>query len=142
MRILFLLLSFFYLPTTALAEDGSSTRLMLIAKVNQFNAAIKEGDKEKYADVFIEDMLFTWSNNGQLYSLESILPNVQPTPDFNPIVDEYRFRNFGNSAILNFRSRSSETEIGTRVTLSFVLIDGKWKVAALQSTKIIPFETD
>ena len=37
--------------------------------------------------MFVEDFVFTWSRDGQIYSREMILPNVVPTPAFDPMVE-------------------------------------------------------
>ncbi len=120
------------------AED----REALLARIDQFNSTIREGDKDGYADVFVDDFVFTWSRNGQIYDRESILPNVVPTPDYNPLVDEHIVRIYGDSAIVNYRVRKEEGEDGARVTFSYARIDGGWKVVASHSTPIVVDEEE
>ena len=115
-------------------------RQQLLAKIDQFNSAIRQGDKQKYSDVFTDDFIFTWSRNGQIYNKEMILPNVVPTPDYNPIVDEVLMRQYGDSAIVNYRVRQKEQDAGARVTFSYSRINGEWKVIATHSTPIVPPE--
>jgi hypothetical protein len=115
-------------------------RGQLLARVDQFNESIRDGDVERYADVFVEDFVFTWAPDGQIYSPESILPNVVPTPDHAPIVDEVLVRRYGEGAVLNARIRQQEDEPGVRVTFSFALVEGAWKVLSYQSTQIAEAE--
>lgn len=120
-------------PTPTAAED----RAALLAKVEQFNSAIREGDKQKYGDVFVDDFVFTWSRNGQVYDRATILPNVVPTPDFEPLVDEVIVRTYGDGAIVNYRVRKQPEDAGARVTFAYARIDGEWKVMASHSTTIV-----
>ncbi len=122
-------------PPPANAEDD---REKLLARVEQFNDAIREGDVQKYADVFVDDFVFTWSRDGQIYAPDSIFPNVVPTPDHRPIVDEIIVRTYGNSAIVNCRMRQRADENGSRTTFSFARVNGVWKVIASHSTPITP----
>ena len=69
-------------PSATQADD----REQLLARIEQFNDAIREGDVEKYADVCVDDFVFTWAPDGQIYAPETIFPNVVPTPDHDPIV--------------------------------------------------------
>lgn len=134
-------LLFFLASTSALADQvQTEDRQLLLDKIEQFNSAIREGDKEKYSDVFTDDFIFTWSRNGQNFTKEMILPNVVPTPDFNPIVDEVEMRQYGDSAIVSFRTRQKAKDAGVRVTFSYSKIKGKWKVTSSHSTIIIPPE--
>jgi len=119
------------------APSAASDHEQLIARVDQLHDAIREGDKEKYADVFVDDFVFTWSRNGQIYDRASILPNVVPTPDFAPLVDETLVRIYGDSAIVNVRVRQKPEDAGARVTFSYARIDGVWKVVASHSTPIV-----
>lgn len=122
---------------TRAATSPDEDREQLIARVDQFHDAIREGDKEKYGDVFVEDFVFTWSRNGQIYDRATILPNVVPTPDFAPLVDEALVRIFGDSATVTFRVRQKPEDAGARVTFSCARIDGVWKVVASQGTPIV-----
>ena len=122
---------------TPSTPTNSSDREQLLAKIEQFNSGIREGDKQKYGDVFVEDFVFTWSRNGQIYDREMILPNVVPTPSYDPIVDERIVRIYGDSAVVNYRVRKNEEDAGTRVTFSYARIDGDWKVVASHSTTIV-----
>ncbi len=122
--------------TPSMSADGGD-REQLIAKIDQFNSAIREGDKQKYGDVFVEDFVFTWSRDGQIYNREMILPNVVPTPGFDPMVDELIVRIYGDSAVANYRVRKNQGDAGTRVTFSYARIDGDWKVVASHSTTIV-----
>lgn len=115
------------------AED----RQRLLQRVEQFNQAIRDGDLESYTDVFVDDFVFTWAPDGQIYSPESIFPNVVPTPDHNPDVDQIIVRIYGDAAIVNARMRQPPNEIGTRTTFSFARVEGVWKVVAYQSTQIV-----
>ena len=117
-------------PSTSAETDDHR---QLVARIDQFNSAIREGDPEKYADVFVDDFVFTWSRNGQIYDREMILPNVVPTPDFDPTVDELIVRTYGDSAVVNYRVRRKPEDAGTRVTFSYAKIDGEWKVVASHS---------
>jgi len=112
-------------------------REQLVARIDQFNSAIREGDKEKYADVFVDDFVFTWSRDGQIYDREKILPNVVPTPDYDPSVDEVIVRIYGDTAVVNYRVRRRPADTGTRVTFSYARIAGEWKVLASHSTAIV-----
>ncbi len=124
-------------PPTEPAADADRDRAALLARIEQFNSAIREGDKEKYADVFTPDFVFTWSRNGQIYDRETILPNVVPTPDYAPLVDEEIVRVHGDTAVTNYRVRKKEGDAGVRVTFSCARIDGVWKVVASHSTAIV-----
>jgi len=115
----------------------AADRAQLVAKIEQFNSSIREGDKQKYGDVFVEDFIFTWSRDGQIYDRATILPNVVPTPDFAPIVDELLVRTYGDSAVVNYRVRKEPEDDGVRVTFSYARIDGEWKVMASHSTAIV-----
>ena len=126
--------------STPAPADDAADRDQLVAKIEQFNSAIREGDKQKYADVFVDDFVFTWSRNGQIYDREMILPNVVPTPDFNPVVDEVIVRIYGDSAIVNFRVSKDPEAAGARVTFSCARIGGEWKVLASHSTTIVTEE--
>jgi hypothetical protein len=126
--------------TPSTPADDAADREQIVAKIEQFNSAIREGDKQKYADVFVDDFVFTWSRNGQIYDRETILPNVVPTPDFNPVVDEVIVRIYGDSAIVNFRVSKDPQAAGARVTFSCARIEGEWKVLASHSTKIVTEE--
>jgi hypothetical protein len=119
--------------------DPAEQRALLIQKIEDFHRSIREGDKEGYAGVFTDDFVFTWSRNGQIYDKESILPNVVPTPDFHPLVDELLVRIHGDAAVLNFRVRKSEGEgePGARVTFSCGRVGDEWKVLASHSTPIV-----
>lgn len=123
-------------PTTSVDTDRDA----LVARIDQFHRSIREGDKAGYADVFVDDFVFSWSRNGQVYDRAMILPNVVPTPDFEPIVDELQVRVRGDAAIANFRVRKATDEAGARVTFSYARIDGVWKVLASHSTTIVPPE--
>ncbi len=112
-------------------------REQLIARIDQFDSAIREGDKQKYGDVFVEDFVFTWSRDGQIYNREMILPNVVPTPAFDPMVDELIVRIYGDSAVVNYRVRKKADDVGKRVTFSYARIEGEWKVMASHSTAIV-----
>ncbi len=116
-------------------------RQKLLDKVEQYNSAIREGDKKKYSDVFTDDFIFTWGRNGQIYNKKVILPNVVPTPDHKPIVDEVLMRQYGNSAVVNCRVRKSEKDTGTRVTFNYSKIKGEWKVITIQGTPIVAPES-
>ncbi|MEM7167454.1 MAG: nuclear transport factor 2 family protein [Planctomycetota bacterium] len=116
---------------------GTGDRQRLIDKIEQFNRAIREGDKDKYASVFVADFVFTWSRDGQVYDREMILPNVVPTPDYQPIVDEIRTRIYGDSAVANYRVRRNLDDSGTRVTFAYARIGDDWKVVASHSTAIV-----
>jgi peptidylprolyl isomerase len=122
--------------TQASAQDATD-RDRLLAKVEQFNAAIREGDVDKYADVFVEDFVFTWSRDGQVWSPESIFPNVVLTPDYSPLVDEVVVRINGDAAVVNYRSRTNADDSGVRVTFSFARVDGQWKAQAYQTTAVV-----
>ena len=122
------------------APTAEQDREHLLARIQQFNDAIREGDVEKYADVFVDDFVFTWAPDGQIYSPESIFPNVVPTPDHAPTVDEVVVRTLGDAAIVNVRMRQPPNELGVRVTFSFARVDGVWKVLAYQSTQIVETE--
>jgi hypothetical protein len=125
--------------TPSAAED----REHLVARIEQFNSAIREGDQQKYADVFVDDFVFTWSRNGQIYDREAILPNVVPTPEYDPIVDELIVRTYGDAATVTYRVRQKPEDAGARVTFSYGRIDGVWKVLASHGTKIVePEETE
>ena len=87
--------------------------------------------------MFVDDFVFTWSRNGQIYDRESILPNVVPTPDYAPLVDEEIVRIYGDSAIVNYRVRKAEDEPGARVTFSYARVGDEWKVVASHSTPIV-----
>jgi hypothetical protein len=126
------------LVSCATPPTDAADRAQLIARIDQFNSAIRGGDKQQYADVFVDDFVFTWSRNGQLYDRETILPNVVPTPDFDPTVDEVIVRIYGDSAIVNYRVRKEPGDAGARVTFSYARIDGVWKVVASHSTTIVP----
>lgn len=116
--------------------SADADRERLLARVTQFHDAIREGDKDAYADVFVDDFVFTWSRDGRLYDREAILPNVVPTPDFAPLVDEEIVRIRGDAAIVCFRVRKSADDTGARVTFSCARIDGAWKVLASHGTPI------
>ena len=117
--------------------SDSEVRAALLARVDQFNESIRDGDVERYADVFVDDFVFTWAPDGQIYTPESIYPNVVPTPDHAPIVDEVLVRRYDGGAVLNARIRPQQDEAGVRVTFSFALVDGVWKVLSYQSTQIV-----
>ena len=70
------------------SETAIDDRELLLGRIEQFNEAIREGDLEKYSDVFVADFVFTWAPDGQIYAPQSIFPNVVPTPDHDPVVDE------------------------------------------------------
>jgi hypothetical protein len=123
-------------PSTTPRSDDAD-RELLIAKIEQFNSAIRAGDKAQYGDVFVEDFLFTWSRDGQIYDRATILPNVVPTPDYDPLVDEILVRIHGDSAAINYRVRMKPEDTGVRVTFSCARIDDEWKVLASQSTVIV-----
>ena len=123
---------------TPQAPSAELDREQLLARIAQFNDSIRDGDKEGYADVFVPDFVFTWSRNGQIYDRESILPNVVPTPDHAPLVDEEIVRIDGDTAIVNYRVRRKPEDAGARVTFSYARIDGVWKVLASHSTPIVP----
>lgn len=55
-------------PAATEAEDSEQ----LLARIEQFNEAIREGDVEKYTDVFVDDFVFTWAPDGQIYTPEEI----------------------------------------------------------------------
>ena len=118
-------------------SQHTDDRAQLIARIDQFNSAIREGDKQKYGDVFVEDFVFTWSRDGQIYDREMILPHVVPTPDYQPLVDELIVRIYGDSAVVNYRVRKKPEDVGTRVTFSYARINGEWKVVASHSTAIV-----
>ena len=118
----------------------AEVREQLLARVDQFNESIRDGDVDRYADVFVEDFVFTWAPDGQIYSPESIYPNVVPTPDHAPTIDELLVRRYGDGAVLNARIRQQDDEPGVRVTFSFALVDGVWKVLSYQSTQIVESE--
>ena len=119
-------------PAATEAED----REQLLARIEQFNEAIREGDVEKYTDVFVDDFVFTWAPDGQIYAPEEIFPNVVPTPDHAPSVDELVVRIYGDAAIVNARMKQLPHEAGVRVTFSFARVESAWKVVAYQSTNI------
>lgn len=123
--------------TQPVAQD-TDDRAQLLARVEQFNRSIREGDRQGYADVFVDDFVFTWSRNGQIYDRETILPNVVPTPDHDPVADEFIVRTYGDSAVVNFRSRKDPGDAGVRVTFSYARVGGEWKVVSSHSTAIIP----
>lgn len=125
---------------TPAASTDAEVRELLVAKIDQFNRSIREGDRQGYADVFVEDFVFTWSRNGQIYDRETILPNVVPTPDYDPLVDELIVRIYGDAAITNYRARKNDEDAGTRVTFSYARVDDEWKVVARHSTKIVEAE--
>jgi len=108
-----------------------------LARIDQFNESVRDGDVEKYSDVFVDDFVFTWAPDGQIYSPEDIFPNVVPTPDHAPSVDEVLVRIYGDAAIVNARMRQPPNEAGVRITFSFARVEGVWKVVAYQSTNII-----
>lgn len=138
-RVLALL--FFVISASALADQVSDEdRQPLLDKIEQFHSAIRDGNKKKYSDVFTDDFIFTWSRNGQNFTKEMILPNVVPTPDFNPTVDEIEMRQYGDSAIVSFRTRQKTKDAGVRVTFSYSKINGEWKVISSHSTIIVPPE--
>lgn len=141
LRILALSLFVIAGPTLA-GEVSDKDRQLLLDKIEQFNSSIREGDKQKYSDVFTDDFIFTWSRNGQIYNKEMILPNVVPTPDYKPIVDEILMRQYGDSAIVNYRVRQKKEDDGTRVTFSYSKIDGEWKVISAHGAPIVPPETE
>ena len=120
-------------PPATEAED----REQLLARIDQFNESVRDGDVEKYSDVFVDDFVFTWAPDGQIYSPEDIFPNVVPTPDHAPSVDEVLVRIYGDAAIVNARMRQPPNEAGVRITFSFARVEGVWKVVAYQSTNII-----
>lgn len=119
------------------APTEAEHRAALLARIDQFNDAIREGDKERYADVFVDDFVFTWSRDGNVYDRAMILPSVVPTPEHTPRVDEVVVRRYGDSAIVSFRVRREPDEPGARVTFSYARIDGVWKVLASHSTRIV-----
>ncbi len=131
-------------PTSQPVNQRSTTsdRDALVAKIEQFNRSIREGDKRDYADVFVDDFVFTWSRNGQIYDREAILPNVLPTPAHDPLVDELIVRTYRDSAIVNFRSRKNPEDSGVRVTFAYTRTDGGWKVMSSHSTKIVVEDDD
>jgi hypothetical protein len=137
MRAALLLLVALASCATPGAPDAAADRAALVARIDQFNDAVREGDKDKYADVFVDDFVFTWSRDGQIYDREAILPNVVPTPDFAPLVDELIVRVYGDSAIVNYRVRKTPGDAGARVTFSYARIDGVWRVVASHSTPIV-----
>ena len=116
------------------SEPTESSELM--ALVDQFYNSIRAGDREGYADVFVDDFVFTWSGDGGVWAPESIFPNVAPTPDLVVLIDEVVTRSYGDAALINFRQRSSEEEPGVRVTFSLVRLSGEWKAMSYQSTAI------
>ena len=120
-------------------QNEQTTTRELLARVDQFNRALRDGDVEMYSDVFADDFLFTWSENGQVFEKPELLPNVRPTPSYNPIVDQVRVRVYERAAVANFRLRLSDDEPGTRVTFSFSYEGDCWKVIAVHSTKIIEY---
>ena len=120
-------------PPDTEAED----REQLLARIDQFNESVRDGDVEKYSDVFVDDFVFTWAPDGQIYSPEDIFPKVVPTPDHAPSVDEVLVRIYGDAAIVNARMRQPPNEAGVRITFSFARVEGVWKVVAYQSTNII-----
>jgi hypothetical protein len=124
------------------ATSAEADRRALLARVDQFHASIRDGDPDGYADLFTDDFLFTWSRDGQIYAKEVILPNVVPTPDFQPVVDEYLVRNYGKAAVVSFRVRKDPSDVGVRVTFSYVKRRGVWKVMASHSTKIVEGEPE
>jgi hypothetical protein len=124
------------------ASSNPADREALLARVDQFHVAIRDGDPQSYADLFTEDFLFTWSRDGQLYSKEVILPNVVPTPDFRPLIDEYQVRAYERAAVVSFRVRKETTDPGVRVTFSYVKQRGVWKVMASHSTAIVEGRAD
>jgi hypothetical protein len=128
--------------TPATATDATAGRAQLLARIDQFNAAIRQGDKQAYGDVFVDDFVFTWSRDGQIYDRATILPNVVPTPDFAPLVDQELVRIHGDSAVVNYRVRKQPGDAGTRVTFSYARIGGVWKVVASHSTAIVVAEED
>lgn len=115
---------------------GTPEHPELMTVVHQFYGSIRAGDRVAYADVFCEDFVFTWSGDGAVWSPESILPNVVPTPDHTVLIDEVVTRIRGDAAILNYRARDSERVAGVRVTFSLVHQDGDWKAMSYQSTTI------
>lgn len=126
-----------------LGAEGCATRQAanqraIIDRVEQFHAAIREGDAAKYVDVFTDDFLFTWSRDGRIYSRDEIVPNVVPTPDFAPLLDQYVVRLHGRAAVLSVRVRKEASDPGVRVTFSCVKRGGVWKVMATHSTTIVP----
>ncbi len=143
---LFLLLAACHPPAapppaaSAISRDASADRAAILATIEQFNRSIREGDKAGYGGLFVEDFLFTWSRNGQLYDRAAILPNVVPTPDHSPLIDEVEVRIYGDAGVVNFRSRSSAEEPGARVTFSCARIGEEWKVMASHSTMIVEDE--
>ncbi len=122
---------------TPCRSSDTADRAQLVAKIEQFNSAIRDGDRQRYGDVFVEDFVFTWSRDGQIYDRAKILPNVVPTPDYDPIVDELLVRIYGDAAVVNFRVRKNAEDAGARVTFSYGKIDGAWKVLASHSTTIV-----
>lgn len=122
---------------TPSTPDRTGDREELVARIEQFNSAIREGDKEKYADVFVEDFVFAWSRNGQIYDRKAILPNVVPTADYDPIVDELLVRIYGDAATVTYRVRKKAEDAGARVTFSYARVDGEWKVVASHGTPIV-----
>lgn len=128
------------MPAPASKHSYSEDRAGLLTTIEQFNSSIRDGDKERYGGLFVEDFLFTWSRNGQLYDRAAILPNVVPTPTHNPLIDELQVRIYGDAGVVNFRSRADDQEPGARVTFSCARIDGEWKVMASHSTLIVPEE--
>lgn len=126
----------------AIAHDVSADRAAILATIEQFNRSIREGDKAGYGDLFVEDFLFTWSRNGQLYDRAAILPNVVPTPDHRPLIDEVEVRIYGDAGVVSFRSRASAGEPGARVTFSCARIGEEWKVMASHSTLIVEEEEE
>lgn len=119
------------------SETPIDDRARLLDRIEQFNQAIREGDVEKYSDVFVGDFVFTWAPDGQIYTPEAIFPNVVPTPDHDPVVDEVVVRIYGDAAVVSARMRQPPNEAGVRVTFSFARVDDVWKVISYQSTQII-----
>ena len=135
-KILIITGLFFFSAMGASASDYSPEDQQLMVKVEQFFSSIREGDKEKYSDVFTDDFIFTWSKDGHIYTKEQILPNVKPTPDYRPDISEVLIRHYGDSAIVNCRVTRNEGSM-VRITFSFARIDDEWKATAIQGTNII-----
>jgi ketosteroid isomerase-like protein len=133
--------------TTSCASNHDQVTRDLTKRLQDFLAAVPQGDKQVFEDFFADDVIYTRSA-GVTVNKAEIIKNVgvraanEPATTF--AADNITVHPYGDMAVVNFRLVIHSENKGQRETTynrntgTFLKRNGKWQVVAWQSTKAPP----
>jgi beta-lactamase class D len=144
-KSLFLFVLIFLLSIPDAAQTDKTER-QILALNREWADAMVRGDVKSLENLFSDDLIVT-SGDGTLRGKKEEMEGVKPTPDLKTYffnTDDVRVRVYGGAALLTGRARwrinyqGKDIDNERRYTSVYAKENGKWRMVALQITRIAP----